>query len=229
METDKRRPSVGVCNVQLMEHVEVPGSSQMRILVACKGGLFCIQGSVLLEPNAAFMKRHGMMVARSDSCVGKGSNEVLVQLLNPSPFPLVLHKQEVVGTLYPLEDHSSMACSLGLDANNTGVQSIAKQLVDKVANGVTDNEKDELKQLLLKYRGILSQCEGDLGRTDLVYHHIVTGDHKGIKQSGRRLPIHQREEVKELLDDMLGRKVIEPSQGSWSAPVVLVKKKDEST
>ena len=229
METDKRRPSVGVCNVQLMEHVEVPGSSQMRILTACKGGLFGIQGSVLLEPNAAFMERHGLMVARSVSCVGKGSNEVLVQLLNPSPFPVVLHKQEVVGTLCPLEEHSSMACSAGVDANNTSVQSIVKQLVDKVADGVTDNEKDELKQLLLKYRGILSQCEGDLGRTDLVYHHIDTGDHKGIKQSGRRLPIHQREEVKELLDDMLGRKVIEPSQGSWSAPVVLVKKKDGST
>ncbi|KAL5484318.1 hypothetical protein EMCRGX_G020792 [Ephydatia muelleri] len=102
-------------------------------------------------------------------------------------------------------------------------------LVDKVAEGVTDNEKDELQQLLLKYSGILSQYEGDLGRTDLVYHHIVTGDHKGIKQSGRRLPFHQREEVKELLDGMLERQVIEPSQGSWSSPVVLVKKKDGST
>ena len=113
-------------------------------------------------------------------------------------------------------------------SHNTSVQSIAKQLVDKVAEGVTDNEKDELQQLLLKYSGILSQYEGDLGRTDLVYHHIVTGDHKGIKQSGRRLPFHQREEVKELLDGMLERQVIEPSQGSWSSPVVLVKKKDGS-
>ena len=75
----------------------------------------------------------------------------------------------------------------------------------------------------------MSQYEGDLGRTDLVYHHIVTGDHKGIKQSGCRLPFHQREEVKELLDGMLERQVIEPSQGSWSSPVVLVKKKDGST
>ena len=74
-----------------------------------------------------------------------------------------------------------------------------------MAEGVTDNEKDELKQLLLKYSGILSQY---VDRTDLVYHHIVTGDHKGIR--GRRLPFHQREEVKELLDGMLERKVIEP-------------------
>eukprot|EP00731_Ephydatia_muelleri_P008792 Em0004g1130a len=184
------------------------------------------------EPNVAFMERHGLMVARSVSFVSKGSKEVLVQLLNPSSFPIVLHKQEVVGTLHSLDEHNSMACSAGVDtqgSHNTSVQSIAKQLVDKVAEGVTDNEKDELQQLLLKYNGILSQYEGDLGRTDLVYHHIVTGDHKGIKQSGRRLPFHQREEVKELLDGMLERQVIEPSQGSWSSPVVLVKKKDGST
>eukprot|EP00731_Ephydatia_muelleri_P008795 Em0004g1133a len=184
------------------------------------------------EPNVAFMERHGLMVARSVSFVSKGSKEVLVQLLNPSSFPIVLHKQEVVGTLHSLDEHNSMACSAGVDtqgSHNTSVQSIAKQLVDKVAEGVTDNEKDELQQLLLKYNGILSQYEGDLGRTDLVYHHIVTGDHKGIKQSGRKLPFHQREEVKELLDGMLERQVIETSQGSWSSPVVLVKKKDGST
>ena len=233
METDRKsRSPVGVCDVQLIEHVEVPGSSQMRILAACNGGLCGVNGSVLLEPNVAFMERHGLMVARSVSFVSKGSKEVVVQLLNPSSFPIVLHKQEVVGTLHSLDEHNSMACSAGVDtqgSHNTSVQSIAKQLVDKVAEGVTDNEKDELQQLLLKYSDILSQYEGDLGRTDLVYHHIVTGDHKGIKQSGRRLPFHQREEVKELLDGMLERQVIEPSQGSWSSPVVLVKKKDGST
>ena len=125
----------------------------------------------------------------SVSFVSKGSKEVLVQLLNPS-FPIVLHKQEVVGTLHPLDEDNSMACSTGVDtqgSHNTSVQSIVKH---KVAEGVTDNEKDELQQLLLKYSGILSQYEGDLGRTDLVYHHIVTGDHKEIKQSGRRLPFH---------------------------------------
>ncbi|KAL5497103.1 hypothetical protein EMCRGX_G013508 [Ephydatia muelleri] len=233
METDRKsRSPVGVCDVQLIERVEVPGSSQMRILAACNGGLCGVNGSVLLEPNVAFMERHGLMVARSVSFVSKGSKEVLVQLLNPSSFPIVLHKQEVVGTLHSLDEHNSMACSAGVDtqgSHNTSVQSIAKQLVDKVAEGVTDNEKDELQQLLLKYNGILSQYEGDLGRTDLVYHHIVTGDHKGIKQSGRKLPFHQREEVKELLDGMLERQVIETSQGSWSSPVVLVKKKDGST
>ena len=90
METDRKsQSSVGVCNVQFIEHVDVPGSSQMRILVACNGSLFGVHGFVLLEPNVAFMERHGLMVARSVSCVSKGSYKVLVQLLNPSPFHIV--------------------------------------------------------------------------------------------------------------------------------------------
>ena len=48
--------------MQLIEHVEVPGSSQMRILAACNGGLCGVNGSVLLEPNVAFMECHGLMV-----------------------------------------------------------------------------------------------------------------------------------------------------------------------
>eukprot|EP00731_Ephydatia_muelleri_P032903 Em0024g447a len=137
METDRKsRSPVGGCDVQLIEHVEIPGSSQMRILAACNGGLCGVNGSVLLEPNVAFMKRQGLMVARSVSFVSKGSKEVLVQLLNPSSFPIVLHKQEVVGTLHSLDEHNGMACSAGVDtqgSHNTSVQSIAKQLVDKVA------------------------------------------------------------------------------------------------
>ena len=45
--------------------------------------------------------------------MSKGSKEVLVQLLNPSSFPIVLHKQEVVGTLHPLDEHNSMHGMLG--------------------------------------------------------------------------------------------------------------------
>jgi hypothetical protein len=40
--------------------------------------------------------------------------------------------------------------------------------------------------------------------------------------------MHKKQEVKELLNDMLEREVIRPSNSPWSSPLVLVKKKDNT-
>ena len=58
-----------------------------------------------------------------------------------------------------------------------------------------------------------------------MYHSIDTGP---VRQQARRLPVHQKQEVCELLDDMLSRGVIEPSHSPWASPIVLVRKKDGS-
>lgn len=50
-----------------------------------------------------------------------------------------------------------------------------------------------------------------------------------ICQPPRRLPFHQRQAIQELVSDILNRKVVEPSSGPWSSPIVLLKKKDGTT
>ena len=60
--------------------------------------------------------------------MSKGSKEVLVQLLNPSSFPIALHKQEVVGTLHPLDEHNSMACSAGVDTQGSHITLVFRAL-----------------------------------------------------------------------------------------------------
>ncbi|CAG2233908.1 unnamed protein product [Mytilus edulis] len=69
----------------------------------------------------------------------------------------------------------------------------------------------------------------DIGRTDLVRHGINTGNEAAIKQNPKRIPLHKKQEVKELIHDMLEREVIRPSSSPWSSPIVLVEKKDNST
>ena len=71
--------------------------------------------------------------------------------------------------------------------------------------------------------------ENSLGHTSLVYHSIDTGSSRPVRQQARRLPVHQKQEVRELLDDMLSRGVIEPSHSPWASPIVLVRKIDGST
>ena len=91
------------------------------------------------------------------------------------------------------------------------------------------SEKESLHSLLCEFGEVISQGDDDLGCTDVVKHRIDTGNAEPIRQPARRLPIQQRDESQRLVQEMLSRNIIEPAQGPWSSPVVLVKKKDGTT
>ena len=104
---------------------------------------------------------------------------------------------------------------------------ILHQLIDKV-DGVTQNERESLQLLLNDFSDVVSFGPDDLGRTNILKHSINTGDSPPIRQHPRRLPFHQKEVVRGLLNDMIDQEIIEPASGPWSSPIVLVTKKDGS-
>ncbi|GBM68434.1 Retrovirus-related Pol polyprotein from transposon 297 [Araneus ventricosus] len=63
----------------------------------------------------------------------------------------------------------------------------------------------------------------------MTQHRINTGDHPPVKQYLRRLPLARKEEAEHLVKEMVNNGIIEESSGPWTSPIVLVKKKDEST
>lgn len=69
----------------------------------------------------------------------------------------------------------------------------------------------------------------EVGRTDLVQHHITTGEHAPVKQPPRRIPFSMRAKVEALVEEMLGNGIIEHSTSPWASPIVLVAKQDGST
>ena len=67
------------------------------------------------------------------------------------------------------------------------------------------------------------------GRTDAVVHEIDTGSTRPIRCNPRKLSPKKIKIQQELVDQMLEDGQIEPSVSAWSAPTVLVTKKDGST
>lgn len=81
---------------------------------------------------------------------------------------------------------------------------------------------------MYEYTNLFAKSDSDLRRTDIVRHKIDTGTNPPVQIPPRRVPTHLTKEIDKHLDDMLERGVIEQSNSPWSAPVVLVKKKDGS-
>ena len=88
--------------------------------------------------------------------------------------------------------------------------------------------RDRVIALLWKYQDVIAINDNDLGHTQQLGHCIDTSDALPVRQPARRLPFHQQEEVRGLID-LLSQGIIEPCCGPWAYPIMLVKKKDSST
>ena len=80
--------------------------------------------------------------------------------------------------------------------------------------------------MLTKYSFLFAMDSMDLGKTDLVKHHIELTNYTPIKDRYRRIPPQQYEEVQKHLKEMLDIGAIRRSNSPWASPVVLVRKKD---
>ena len=87
------------------------------------------------------------------------------------------------------------------------------------------SQLQELEALVSDFQDIFSTGRQDPGWTNVTYHQIDTGKAAHIKQTPRRLPIHHRQKVEHLINEMQEQGVIQPSQSPWASPIVLVQKK----
>lgn len=88
---------------------------------------------------------------------------------------------------------------------------------------LTSEQQHELQGLLKEFADVM---QNQPGRTDVAEHTIDTGAARPVKLPPYRLPHAHRETVQREIEEMLEAGIIEPSQSEWSAPIVLVKKKD---
>lgn len=104
----------------------------------------------------------------------------------------------------------------------------ATELIDIDGSDFSIAGKNKLRSMIEEYTDIFSRHSGDIGETDLIEHHIDTGEAVPIRQRPRRVPVKVREQVEKQKAQMLKDGIIEESSSPWCSPVVLVRKKDGS-
>lgn len=98
-----------------------------------------------------------------------------------------------------------------------------KPLAFSLSKDLSKGQTEEMKTLLKQYE----QCfQPQTGQAKCEPHRIVLkNDAQPLKQRQYRIPLGQQEIVKKQVQEMLGGKVIRPSESPWSSPVLLAKKK----
>ena len=175
--------------------------------------------------------RCDVLVARAVVC--PTGSTVPLRVFNPHKEAVRLWKGLEIAQMEPLDKDppiSSDTHLLTISAVTEVSPSEHKVLWDIVSTitHLSNSEKELLFVLLMEYADVFS-FHSDLGRTNLTKHHIDTGDSQPIHQLPRRVSPARRQEVRQLLTEMLKNDIIQPSNSPWSSPIILVRKRDGST
>ena len=208
--------------------------------------------NVIVEPMEKSQLPPGLECQYSYSEIQSGSSKIAVSIRNHSQKVLKIPKEVKIGQIYTANrvpkilNNAIKVTKLEKDIENCATKpSTANPMKEKVDSSPSEPadwllEKLDLsgmskwppdlqakaKALLLSYSDIFSKDEMDLGKTNLVKHHIDLTNYTPFKDKYRRIPPHLYEEVRSHLKEMLDLGAIRKSQSSWSSPIVLVRKKD---
>ena len=92
-----------------------------------------------------------------------------------------------------------------------------------IGDQLAETQRAQLRNLLDNFRDVLSN---EPGRTTIAEHSIETGNANPVRLQPYRIPHAYRDTVRQELEEMEQKGIIEPSTSEWAAPIVLVKKKD---
>ncbi|MEW8548083.1 MAG: reverse transcriptase family protein [Candidatus Thiodiazotropha sp.] len=206
------------CRIAIHENVEVPPECEI-----------IVQGRPL-DRVETFVDRSGLLVAKA--LVSPEYGTVLLRIMNLGDKPFRLYKNTVAALYEPVETgkFETVSCrSTDLTLTKESCSHIDELLL-KSASNLNEPQKEKLKSLLYEYRDQFSKFSHDLGCSDLVEHTIQTlPDCKPVKLRPYRIPLAKREFAENEIKAMADKGLIEPSHSGWSAPAVLVPKRDGTT
>ena len=110
----------------------------------------------------------------------------------------------------------------------TSPAQIESQRKVKLQNApITDEDRNNFKELCNKYTDIFSRSSEDIGHTPLLKMDIDTGDSPPVCQRPYSLPLKHVEWVTKELEILEKAGVISRSVSPWASPIVIVPKKSE--
>ena len=145
-----------------------------------------------------------------------------ITLLNVNNDKVTVNSRKFVGNLTMVNEIVSK-----IDSQEAENSSIPQSNVNH-GNNICDDEKDQLRALISKYVGIVASNPRKPTPVRNMTHRIITNDAQPVRMKPYRIPHAWDKEVSDQVQQMLDNGIIRPSSSPWNAPVILVKKKDDS-
>ena len=184
----------------------------------------------VVEATEKFVDRSGLLIAKALVCPETGT--VPLRIMNLNNEPVTLYKNTIAAMYEPVEMGKCETVNNIGTVSSTTEEPFAhvEELLSQSSSNLNETQIASFRSLLYKYKDQFSKSSHDLGSTNLVEHTIQTlPDCKPVKLRPYRIPLAKRDFAENEIKAMAEKGLIEPSHSAWSAPAVLVPKRDGTT
>lgn len=217
------------CRVFAASDVDIAPFSAVVVSVSCASPP---KSPVLFMPSVPSACRRNIMLPFAVVIFRNGHAAIYV--CNPSDSPSSLLRGECLGSYEPYEcilpatiPDSTVSLPICAVTPTNAPNDALDVFSDAIDSELAPTQREEIINLLLRFRSSFDRDQSGLSRTSAVVHRIDTGQQAPLRQRPYRVSSAERRVIDEQVDDMLKRGIIEPSNSPWASPVVLVKKKTD--
>lgn len=89
-------------------------------------------------------------------------------------------------------------------------------------------ERERVSKLLCKYRTAFASSRLDVGHCGSIKHRIATSYVAPVYRRAYRIPFFRREGMRQQVEELIEKSIIEHSISPWGSPALLVQKPDGS-
>ena len=207
--------------VRLNEKVVIKARSEQIVQVRCEERLALLTGDYTPKANLGLV---GVYASRA-RVIPNIDGVFQISLLNTTEFDITVNTRKIMGFIHPVDEVVSKIDQ----GSDTKVPKKPDLSGIKYGENLTTDEKSQLQSLVNRYEDIFAVDPKKPKVTTAAEHKIITGDALPVCQKTRRLPKAWEEEINEQIKDMVDKEIIRPSKSPWNSPILLVKKKDNST
>ena len=146
-----------------------------------------------------------------------------ITMLNTTASPIVINNRKCIGKLHPVRETQQQ--------QPVPEHEISALFAKDISLGadLSQEQRQKLVSLITKYEGIFASNPKKPSLVKNMKHRIITDDALPVNKKPHRIPHAWNDEVNKQIKEMLDNGIIRPSSSPWNSPIILVKKKDNST
>ena len=208
--------------VRVRGKVTLPARSESVVTLKCDERSAFLQAD--FEPKKLIGLK-GAFISRA-RVIPNAIGEINVTVLNVNTEDIVIPTRTRFGDL--LRPHE--ICSV-LTSTDSRKEEPKKNALEEVVLGesLTEDQRHILMETLKKHENVFASNPRKPNLVNHAQHVIDTGNSQPVYIKPRRIPPAWNDEVNTQVKEMLDNEVIRPSNSPWNSPILMVKKRDNST